>query len=446
MRTDVSFHRWWFLRTLGWALALGVGMLLLIVQVFVVSQGRSDFCQDYIAARWLLQGKPIYAPLHCWTGYIYLPVPIELNPHPPFAILPFLPLALLPQTPATIIWGLCSLAAYLGSGWLLLREIGWLKLQGIALFVLGSLLWHPVMLAEQLQNSGQMLLLLLVVAWLMERHGQHAWAGGSIGLAGLLRIWPLALLFPALLGRQWRQGAASGAVVVLGGAVTLLTPGSAAYGSFFGSVRANEQFWIPARGGISLVSAIVRPFTGYGDPRFPFPPLVHALTLTQAVLLAEGIAGLLLLGGIFFLWRCQRQVRQEPAVLLSQSLLLTLVLVCFPITWDWGLLYLLLPGTILILALRRLSRPPCWWYIVLSLSLVPLLEPDWFISILPLWLLQQTSGWRQAATLLVGMPTYGLLLFAGLQSYLLWKATRQEVLHGPGACGQNLDREVAARV
>jgi hypothetical protein len=413
----------WVFKLLAWATIL-LGLALLIVQVLSASQGPNDLCQDYVSAGWLLQGKSLYEPLHCWTGHLYIPSPLELNPHPPFSILLVVPLALLSLTTAGIIWGLGSLAAYASAGLLLLKELRWLKLPGVTLFVLGTFLWFPVILAGNFLNIGQVMLLLLVIAWLLERRGHDQWAGAVLGLAGLLRLWPLVLLLHAVLQHKWRMLAAGAAVLLLGSALTLLVPGWGAYRSFLGPVQANEQHEIPARAGVSLVSAIVRLFTGYPEPHTSFPPLFHSLSLAQAILVAEGMSALLLLGGIVFLWWCQRRTRDEAAALLSQSILLCLVLLCFPVLWDWALMYLLLPGAMLTLALRRLPRPPGWWLIAMVYSLIPLLEPEWFLLTLPIQLLHQNSTLAQVATLVLTLPTCGLVLFAMLQCYLLWRLAK----------------------
>ena len=186
----------WLLGTTGWATLLVLGLLVLIWQVVLTSQSHSDFCQDYIASLRLLQGQPPYQPLHLWPGYRACTMPIDYDIHPPFLMLFFAPLALLPKVPAFLIWGFLSLAAYLASGLLLLRALGWYSLRGVALFVAGSVLWEPLIEAEGIQNLGQVLLLLLVVAWLLERRGRAGWAGGMLGLATLMKLWPAAHVRP----------------------------------------------------------------------------------------------------------------------------------------------------------------------------------------------------------------------------------------------------------
>jgi hypothetical protein len=428
----------WLLGRVGWGVLLALGLFILVNQVFEVSRGLSDFCQDYVAAQRLTQGVPVYLPLHCWknSGIIYWPAPFEYDAHPPPSILFIWPLSLLSMVQAATLWGLLSLAAYLASGILLLHALGWRSLRSLALFILGSALWQPFTYAEAQQNSAQVLLLLLVGAWLLERRGRVGWAGALIGLAGLLKVWPAVLLVLAVLQRQWRLFW-SGAATLLGGTLlTMLILGPGAYAAYLGPVRDTELYWIPTEGNVSLVSAVVRPFTGYRDPPLFLPPVMRSLSLSQAALLGQALGGLLLLTALIFLWRCWQRAQHEAVATLSLGLLVTVLLLAFPLTWLWGLMLLLLPLTTMLLALRQVDRPPGWWFLLLGVSLLSLIEPG-LVFFIPQRLLQsQTPGVAQLGTLLYALPTAGLLLFAGVQGWLLWRASaaapKKQAIAGQG--------------
>ncbi len=421
----------WMLCAAGWGVLLTLGLLVLVWQVVFSSQSHSDFCQDYIASLRLLQGQPPYQPLHLWSGYRTCTVPVDYDIHPPFLILFFAPLALLPKVAAFTIWGLLSLAAYLASGLLLLQALGWRSLRGVALFVAGSLLWEPLIEAEGIQNLGQVLLLLLVAAWLLERKGRLEWAGGLLGLATLMKLWPAALLLGALGRRQWRLALAGGLTFVAGVLVTGIAPGWGIYPIYLGPIQSAEFTDIPNEMNISLVGLFTRLWTGFRDPLwsppFVFPPLVHGLALAQAVRLGEIVAALLLLGVVALIaWRLWRSPT-EPVALLSQGLLVTALLLVFPVSWYAGLILLLLPCATLVLALRHLPRPSRWWWALLVLSLALLIRPEVTLALYPRWMpaLQQAglAGW---GTVLVDLPTFALLLLTGLQAQLLWWASGQE--------------------
>jgi hypothetical protein len=422
----------WLLSTTGWAAALTLGLLVLIWQVVLVSQSHSDFCQDYIASMRLLQGQPPYQPLHLWPGFRACTMPIDYDIHPPFLMLFFAPLALLPKVPAFLVWGFLSLAAYLASGVLLLRELGWYSLRGVALFVAGSLLWEPLIEAEGIQNLGQVLLLLLVVAWLLERKGRAGWAGTLLGLATLMKLWPAAFLLGAVGRKQWRLAVFGGLTILGGVALTFIAPGPGTYLLYLGPIQSAALTSVPNETNISLVGLLTRPWTGFRDPlwspAFVFPPLARGLNLTQSVHLGEAVAGLLLVGVIVLIAWCMRRAPTEPVALLGEGLLVIALLLVFPYGWYAGLITLLLPGTTLILALRQLPKLSRWWWALLGVAVVPLIRPEITVALYPHWMpALQRAGLAGWGTVLVDIPTFALLLLTGVYASLLWWASKQPV-------------------
>lgn len=409
----------WFLQTFVWGVLLMMGLFPLVQQVLGVNPVATDFCQDYVASVRVLHGLAPYLPLHCRSTLFKALAPIEYDAHPPFSILFFLPLALLPKVTAAIIWGFGCLAMYLLSGALLLRALGWLSLRNVALFVFGSVLWPPAVQAEDLQNFAQLLLLLLISAWLLERKKHDSWAGWLLGLASLLKIWPALLLVESLMQRRCRLALVGGMTIALGLLLGLGIVGPGAYTAYLGPVQANEHYWIPSEGNISLAGAVARPLLG--DGAFPLPSIIQGIPSEQAVLLGEILAGLLLIGTLFFLWWRCRKTTSEVAGLLSQSLLITISLLVFPITWLWGLITILLPCTMLLLALRLLPRPPRWWFVLLAAGLLPLLlHPAWLQALAGFPFSAHLAGLDALRTLFLGLPTLGLLLFTAAQALLLW--------------------------
>lgn len=407
----------WFTRTVFWWSLLALGLTLLIQQVGRVSQVPTDFCQDYQAAHWFLQGAPVYQPIHCWSLASNAPAPLEYDAHPPSSLAFFLPFGLLTRTSAELIWGALSLAAYLLSGWLLLREIGWHGLPGMAIFIAGSVLWTPLTGAEQGQNLAQALTLLIVLAWLLERKGRAYSAGWLLGLGGALKLWPAALLPGAVARGRWREALTGCIILLASNALALLLVGPAAYSAYLGPIQDNERYSIPNVGDISLVGLIARPLTG---DHVAVPPLGPGIALKPAVLIGEAVAALCYLGVLTFIWRCNRRAQDEAVDLLSQSSLITLTLLVFPLTWHWGLISLLIPGAMLVLALRTLPRPPRWWFALLALGLLPVLVP--FVSVrLVQWLIEQPPGplllWLEH--LIASLPAIGLLLLTAAQLLLL---------------------------
>jgi hypothetical protein len=418
----------WLLSRVGWGILLVLSLFILVNEIIQVSQQHTDFCQDYTAAQRLTRGIPVYAPLHCWAGF--QPSLLQFDAHPPFSVLLVWPLGLLPSTLAAVLWGLGLLIAYLLSGWLLLRALGWRSLRSLALFVLGSVFWQALTIDIGEQNFGQLLTFLLVGSWLLERRRHAGWAGILLGLAGLLKVWPAVLLVLALLQRQWRL-AWSGAATLAGGTlVSLAVLGPGAYAAYLGSVRANEVYWMPKDANISLVGALTRLFAGYPAPSLPLPALIHGLNLQQVAPLAEGVAGFFALGVLFLLWRAWRSAPGEVTGALSLGMMVTVLLLCFPLTWFWEAIALILPGATTLLALRRVPRPPRWWFALVALSLVPvLIHWDWLPDLSGWLLRQQGTGLAGLGALAYDLPTLGLLLFAAAQAWLLWRVCASQAPH-----------------
>ncbi len=426
-----------------WWAVLGLGLLLLGTQVWLASQQPNDFCQDYQASQHLLQGHSAYLPVHCWVGTSNVPVTIEYDPHPPTSVLLAFPFGLLPFSSATLLWGCFCLAAYLAAGWLLLGQVGWRSLPGIALFTLGSGLWPALRLSLSLQNLAECTLLLLVGAWLLERRGKHRWAGVLLGLAALLKLWPALLLLGAIIYRRWAIVRSALLTIVGATILTVVVLGPQAIADYLGPVQANERAWVPAPENLSIAGVITRPLTGYNDHAVVVPPLLPGISLPSAVLLGEIAAGLVLLATLLFLWRCRQRHQSAAGEILAQGVLITMLLLIFPVTWYWSLTLLLIPDALLMLALRELPRPPTWWWLTLQITLLFPCGAAWPCIWLANTLLKQPpnalTGW---ATLLYDVPTIALLVLAGLQGWLMWKlAVKTEPLGG-----QRLPRNPPARV
>ncbi len=411
----------WLLSRADWGALFSLGLVFLVAQALVVSRGPTDFCTDYVSAQRVMQGLQPYVPLHCSAGAVSFPHGLyEYDTHPPSSVLLLLPFALLPLRQATLIWGLCALAAYLVSGALLLKALGWYSLRGAALFLLGSVLWLPLLFSETFLNFEQLLTLLLTAAWGLSRRGRHGWSGWLLGMAGLLKLWPAALLLLPLIQRRWRAALVGGVTLACGALLALLVVGRAAYAAYLGPVRLNETLAAPSDANVSLVGAVARLWTGVPG----VPPLLPGLSVPAAVLLAQGLAALLLAGIVALLWWSYRRGASEAVELLSQGLLVTALVLAFPITWYWMVITLLVPCATTLLALRQLPRPPRWWIALAIGGLLPMAGPGWVAIRLPVWLQQariaSPASWQ---LLVLGLPTVGLLCFVGAQCWLLCRAS-----------------------
>ncbi len=412
-----------------WGALLLAGLAVLIWQVFQASQEASDFCQDYVAAQRLLHGEPVYAVISAWLGKGQCQA---YDAHPPASVLFFSPFGVLPYMQAAMLWGLLSLAAYLVSGALLLQALGWPKLRGMALFAAASVCWAPLTGAEHAQNLGQVLLLLVIAAWLAERKGRPGLAGTLLGAAGLLKLWPLLLLAGALVWRKGRLLLASAATVAVGTALSLAFLGISAYTAYFGPVQVNEHLSVPDVSNVSLVGVLLRFALVPAQAPFLRRPSIPEPTLSHALFLAELASGVVFLAVLALLWWCRRRAASAAVELMGQSLLVTLAVLIFPITWQWGLITLLFPGALLVLALRQLPGAPRVWRVLLWVSILPLLAPGRTIvaGLSKLLTSIHLASFGDLLTqvfvnwLLVLAP-FGLALLMLAQIGLLWYAARQ---------------------
>jgi len=174
--------------------------------------------------------------------------------------------------------------------------------------------------------------LLVVLAAGLLRRGRDGWAGVALGLAGALKLTPLALVIPALVGGRARPAR------FLAGLVPALVAPYLPYllhGGAFGSLLESGTTWL----GGSLVYAAVRVVLPAGA--------------------ARDMCAALFVGGAIWI---ARSLRGRPATGRAFAWTATLLVVCLPIVHAW---YWLTPlalglasGTALPVALGLLAPLP----------------------------------------------------------------------------------------
>jgi hypothetical protein len=136
-----------------------------------------DFFQEWASASNRFTGLPIYAPQEITVErYLGLhrdpndPYFIELNAHPPTAVLLGVPFAALDFAEAFAIWNMLSLACLALSAWLIVQNLGqsfspWAVCVAFALLLLSFPFWHQMVHGQ----LNLLLLLLLTGVWVAER-------------------------------------------------------------------------------------------------------------------------------------------------------------------------------------------------------------------------------------------------------------------------------------
>jgi alpha-1,2-mannosyltransferase len=223
----------------------------------------NDFAWDYASAKEWLDGGDPYADLRELTrrhvseiegfGGTY----IVQNPHPPAGILVYAPFALVHAGPARTLWFAISVAALLGSLWIVARALSFdrvtaavIALAGLALPITGSdLRWGQI-------NS----ILLFALAWTWKdlRSGRDARAGSILGLVAALKLFPAFMLIPLIRMRRtkavtWLVGTAIGV-----SAASVLLVGFSSIGKFISASRLNFNAWADTPYNLSLVGTPYR--------------------------------------------------------------------------------------------------------------------------------------------------------------------------------------------
>jgi alpha-1,2-mannosyltransferase len=330
-----------------------------------------DFFQEYASARNCLEGRPVYTP-HETTMPRYLgqapdlasPTFVEIDAHPPTAVLLALPLAGLSYRQAHLAWGLLSLLAFALSGWLILRQLklrppSWAIFPGIAL-----LLVHPVLIQFHLGQLNLLLLLLITGSWAAGRSDRAGLAGALVGLATAIKLYPGLLLFHFACQRQWKSLVAG--VTALAG-ITLATMsvlGVDAYRSYWCDVLPRLGAWRGAATAVSLPALGAKLF----DPGTKGLPRVVPLLRSPELACTVGAIGVA--GVLVFMVLASRRARDEEQRDLAFGLALTGCILVAPLSWEHAFVLLALPLALLWIRLPPVGNPRwAWWGLVLVLCL-----------------------------------------------------------------------------
>lgn len=419
---DDPFGPWTAGRRLGWVLACVV-----VASVFLPRYVAAwnpppyqliDFFQEWSSARNAASGRPVYAPVaEAVERYLGLQkVPDgswDVNVHPPSSVLLALPLQGFAYPTAFRIWNLVSLAALAASVWLVVRNLGirlsvWSAFPAVLLFSICDPLFQ-----QMLQGQLNLILLLLIVGvWTADRAGRPLLAGGLLGAAAAIKLFPAFLVLYFLARRDWRAVAASAASLLLITLVTFGLLGWESYATYLSDVLPVAATWKAAWNNASLA--------GFWHKLFaPGPRNGELIPLLASPALA--LAGTAVSVAVVLLLLVPRVVRARTARArdLAFGLTITAMLLVSPVTWEHYFLLLLLPLVVVWIGLPRCwLHQMAWWGLVVVLGLpiiavCNLLIPGGFWA-------GHATPWH--ALTLLSVQCYGL---CGLLA-LGWYAARRE--------------------
>jgi hypothetical protein len=303
-----------------------------------------DFYQEWASARNFLLGESVYEPQRA-SAVRYLgctpqgeaPFFIEVNAHPPTAVLLGLPLARLSYPDAVFTWNVLSLAALLVSIWLIGRELNfrirpWTALAGIVLLIIS---W-PVRSHFQQGQLAMLLLLLLTATWIADRSGRDRLAGVYLGAASALKIFPALLFLHFIVRRQWRVVGTGLATIAALTAITMMLLGPASYASYIHEVPPIVSEWRSAWNNTSLPALWSKLFEP-GNKGSGVVPLVYSPLLARALIVLSCAVVIGLLAKQVTRAATRKHCDRSFAAAVVGMLLLA------PVTWEHSFVLLILP-------------------------------------------------------------------------------------------------------
>lgn len=318
--------------TAAWAVLIVVMFSGLTLLLRPSPELPRDFFQDYASARNLLSGRPVYTRIdrvnHEYTGGRGASL-LAYNGHPPTSVLLALPFAGMTYVAAAVAWGLLALVLLAGSLAVIIAELKLeLSLSQLVLLCAMLGLWPPLWSHLLEGQLGIPILLLLTLAWRAARHDKDAQAGGLIGLAAAIKIFPAVLIAYFILRGRFRLAIAGVLSLALVSTVTLLITGPEAFRAYATTVLPSLKYWNECGENSSL--------TGFCSRLLSPPPAGWAVLILAVLVMAV-------------VWVRSRQADLDE----SFALAITAALLISPLTWPHSFVILLLP---LAVYGRRLSH------------------------------------------------------------------------------------------
>jgi hypothetical protein len=310
----------------------------------------ADFFQEWASARNYFTGRAIYTPQRetakTYLNYTARPQDffVEINGHPPTAVVLAIPFGLLDYNAGFLLWNWLSVVAVVGSATLIMRETrirfsAWALLPALALLIGNPLLQH--LACGQL---GGFLLLLITGAWIADRRGYSATAGMLLATAMAVKLFPGFLFLYFVWKGKWRTvfvGAATFFAII---GLTAAILGMQSFVDFvqhaMPEVGKYRRTWANA----SLDGFWTRLLSAESDRAIP---LIAGRWLPK---IAYVLSAATLVGTLAYMTRRSRTAEAND---LSYGLHIAAMLLVSPITWDHYFLLLALP---VLLVTHRLAQ------------------------------------------------------------------------------------------
>ncbi|HTU93558.1 MAG TPA: glycosyltransferase family 87 protein [Gemmataceae bacterium] len=346
-----------------------------------------DFFQNWAAVVDWSQGRSLYTPLRenferfePRLGNVYTvaekPPPtrpglgsqtaIPMNAHPPFTSLLVLPLVGKPFSAAMEMWTWLNVVFLLATAVLLVGGADlpegneWLRWPLLAIFAAIGLSSLPMWQQFAEGNWNIVLLLLLTASWRLNRSGRPIGGGIAIGLAALIKLYPMFLAVYFLFRKQWKGLAACCGTFAIGTVITIAVFDWHDHVYYVMNVLPSLKFQVPL-GNVSLLAVVGRLF----DPdQQSVAPLVNSKAYYKIyLLLSFSVLAAVLVSPI--LWAVvKRNLTCQPDALFAALAMGSLLF--SPVTWFHNLVQVALPCWLL--AIESLRRQSIGLLFILTLS------------------------------------------------------------------------------
>jgi len=254
--------------------------LLILVSAFLQIKSPqkfstvNDLCQDYLSVSWLHQKQPAYQIFSHTQCHIRSKLlPSQYNAHPPTSLIFFYPLSYLSLSEATLYWDIFSVLLYFLSLVLLLIIAKQFSFPKLAFFFSLSTLWITLNINYAVRNLSILILFLTALTVSLIISKKYRWAGFIVGLAVLIKVWPLIFFLPVYLNKSYGKYLFTGLISVIAGIfITYSLFGPRTFMDYSQKVIPFEQIFSNFVNNNSLVSTFYKLKMGIA-PR-GYPPLL----------------------------------------------------------------------------------------------------------------------------------------------------------------------------
>lgn len=309
-----------------------------------------DFFQEWSSARNAFSGIPVYAPIdvavEAHLGLRKIPDSgWDINVHPPTSVLLAFPFQVFDYPTAFVLWNIVSLVALAAAAFMIARGLGvrlspWSALPLFCLALIAEPLYQQL-----LQGQLNLILLLLIVSvWFADRSGKPYLAGALLGLAVVIKLFPVFLIVYFLLRRDVKAVLATLLSIVLLTGLTAAVLGTDTMRTYVTEVMPQATTWKAAWNNASLTGFWHKLFAP-GGRNGELTPLLYSPALAM---FATAVSSLIVIGLLApRIWRASTTSQRDQAF----ALCVTAMLLVSPVTWEHYFLLLLLPLTLVWLKL-----------------------------------------------------------------------------------------------